>query len=100
MMIYTALALVVLYLKNPEDYDLQNPLMFNVGAFLSQDAPAWLRRMGTSLDLFSFWVMALLAIGIVAASRKKMSFGKALAGVAIPWMLYVAVVTALAAVRG
>jgi hypothetical protein len=100
MMIYTALSLVVLLLKNPEDFDLQNPLMFNVGAFLSQDSSAWLRRLGSSLDLFSFWVMTLLAIGIVAAARKKLTFGKAFAGVAFPWMLYVALTTGLAAMNG
>jgi hypothetical protein len=100
MLIYTALSLVVLFLKNPEDFDLQNPLMFNAGAFLSSDSAAWLKRLGSSIDLFSFWVMALLAIGLVAAARKKMSFGKALTGVAIPWMLYVALVTSLAALRG
>jgi hypothetical protein len=100
LMISTALALLVLFLKNPEDFDLQNPLMFNVGAFLSSDAPAWLKAVGRSLDLFSFWVMALLAIGLVAASRKKMSFGKAFAGIVIPWMMYVCVITSLAALRG
>jgi len=96
----TILALVVLFLKNPEDFDLQNPLMFNLGAFLSSDASAWLKRLGSSLDLFSLWIIVLLAIGIAAASPKKMSFGKALAGVMIPWMLYVAVVTGLAGLRG
>jgi len=100
LMIFTALSIVVLFLKNPEDFDLQNPLMFNVGAFLNSDAPAWLKAIGRSVDLFSFWVIALLAIGLVAASRKKMSFGKALTGIAIPWMLFVAVITSLAALRG
>ncbi len=100
LMIYTALSMIVLFLKNPEDFDLQNPLMFNVGAFLGSDTPAWLQALGRSIDLFSFWVIALLAIGVVAASRKKMSFGTAFAGILVPWMIYVAVITSLAALRG
>ena len=38
----------------------------------------------------------LLAIGVSAAARK-ISFGKALAGIAIPWMVIVGLKTAAAA---
>jgi len=96
MMIYTALSMVVLYLKDPDEFNLQNPLMFNVGAYLSTDAPAALRSVGSSIDLFSLWVIVLLAIGVSAAAHK-ISFGKALAGVALPWALYVCVKVAAAA---
>jgi len=96
MMIYTALSMVVLYLKDPDEFNLQNPLMFNVGAYLSTDAPAALRSVGSSIDLFSLWVIMLLAIGVSAAAHK-ISFGKALAGVALPWALYVCVKVAAAA---
>ena len=96
MMIYTALSMVVLYLKDPDEFNLQNPLMFNVGAYLSTDAPAALRSLGSSIDLFSLWVVVLLAIGISAAAHK-ISFGKALAGVALPWALYVCLKVAASA---
>ena len=34
-LVVVALAILVMYLKSPEDFDLQNPLAFNLGAFLS-----------------------------------------------------------------
>ena len=73
--------MVVLFLKDPEEFNLQNPLMFNVGAYLSPDSPAALRALGSSIDLFSLWIIVLLAIGVSSAARK-MSFGKALTAIA------------------
>ena len=64
MVIQTALSMVVLFLKDPEEFNLQNPLMFNVGAYLSPDSPAALRALGSSIDLFSLWIIVLLAIGV------------------------------------
>jgi Yip1-like protein len=83
------LTIVVMFIRSPEDFDIKNPLAFNVGAFLNADSTAkWLMSLATSLDVFSFWTMALLAIGIVAGSRK-LSFGKAFMTVLIPWAIYV-----------
>jgi hypothetical protein len=96
LLIQTGLSMVVLYLKDPEEFNLQNPLMFNVGAYLSPDTPAALRALGSSIDLFSLWIMVLLAIGISAAARK-ISFGKALAGIIFPWALFVGLKTMAAA---
>jgi hypothetical protein len=94
--IQTILSMVVLFLKDPDEFNLQNPLMFNVGAYLSPDAPAALRAVGSSIDLFSLWIIVLLAIGVSSAARK-MSFGKAFAGIALPWVLWVCAKTGLAA---
>ncbi|MBZ5632734.1 MAG: YIP1 family protein [Acidobacteriia bacterium] len=94
--IQTVLSMVVLFLKDPEEFNLQNPLMFNVGAYMSPDSPAALRAVGSSIDLFSLWIIVLLAIGVSSAARK-ISFGKALAGIALPWALYVCLKTAAAA---
>jgi hypothetical protein len=96
LVIQTLLSMVVLFLKDPEEFNLQNPLMFNVGAYLSPDSPAALRALGSSIDLFSLWIIVLLAIGISAAGRK-IGFGKALAGVGLPWALWVCLKTAAAA---
>jgi len=96
LIIQTLLSLVVLFLKDPDEFNLQNPLMFNVGAYLSPDSPAALRALGSSMDLFSLWIIVLLAIGVHAAGRK-ISFGKALAGIGLPWALYVCLKTAAAA---
>jgi hypothetical protein len=98
-LIATALAFLVLNLKPAEDFDLQNPLAFNAGAFISAESPAWLRSLGSSIDLFSFWIIILIAIGVSVAGRK-MSFGKAFAGVLFPWALFVLLKVGAAAVRG
>jgi hypothetical protein len=96
LVIQTLLSMVVLFLKDPEEFNLQNPLMFNVGAYLSPESPAALRALGSSIDLFSLWIIILLAIGVSSAARK-ISFGKALTAIALPWMLFVGLKTAAAA---
>jgi hypothetical protein len=98
-LIATALAFLVLNLKPAEDFDLQNPLAFNAGSFMSLELPAWVRSLGTSIDLFSFWIMILMAIGISVAGRK-ISFGKAFAGVLIPWALFILLRAGAAGLRG
>jgi hypothetical protein len=85
------IALLLLYLKAPDQFDLQNPVAANVGAFLSSDAPQWLDSLGRSLDLFSFWVMFLLATGFAATNPKKLSLGKSLGIVFGLWALFVLV---------
>lgn len=85
----TTLSLIVMFLKPPEDFDIRNPLAFNPGAFLNPEStPKWLVALATSFDLLSFWTMALLALGITVAARK-LSFGKALAAVLLPWIVFV-----------
>lgn len=98
LLIQTALSMVVLFLKDPQEFNLQNPLMFNVGAYLNPDAPAALRALGSSIDLFSLWIIVLLAIGVSSAARK-IGFGKALTAIALPWALWVCLKT-MAAVAG
>lgn len=93
------LALLVLFLKDPADFDLQNPLAFNIGAFLPSDASAWMKALGQRLDLFSFWTMILMAIGVNAAAPK-IGTGKAFATIMFPWFLYAFTITAIAAVTG
>jgi Yip1-like protein len=97
LLIQTVLSMVVLFLKDPDEFNLRNPLVFNVGAFLSPDSSAVLRVLGSSIDLFSLWIVVLLAIGVSAAGRK-ISFGKAFTGIASLWVLLVGLKVAAAAV--
>lgn len=84
------LGILMLFLKAPEDFDVENPTAFNIGAYLDAEAtPKWLVAIASSIDLFSIWVMLLLALGMAAASRK-LSFGKALAAVVSVWVVWVA----------
>jgi len=91
------LGLVVLFIKDPATVDIQNLLASNAGAFLSDDAPKWLASLGASLDIFSFWSMALMGLGFSAINPKKISFGKAFGTVAGVWLIYVVVKVGFAA---
>lgn len=87
-LISSALTLVVMFMKDPEDFDIQRPLAFNLGAFLPDGTPRWAVLAGNSFDLFSFWIIALLAIG-VSSSVRRISFSKALITILFPWAIVV-----------
>ncbi len=96
----TILAMVVLFLKDPADFDLQNPLPLSLGAFLGpQDAAAWIRSVANSFSLFTIWLILLLALGLSTAARR-MTFAKGLALVGVPWGIWVLLRAALAGVTG
>ncbi len=82
------LTLFVMFMKDPDDFDLQRPLAFNVGAFLPDGLPRWAVQLGTSIDLFNFWIMALIAIG-VSSTVRKIKFGRAFMGVFAPWVIVI-----------
>jgi hypothetical protein len=91
-LIFTVLAIIVMFLKNPDDFNLQNPLAFNLGALLAPppNSGKFLYSFATSLDLFTFWNILLLATGITVASRK-VTFSKALVAVVAPWVVWILV---------
>jgi hypothetical protein len=92
------LAIVVVLLKDPSTVDLNNPLAADVGAYLPTGSSKPLIAAAHSLDLFSFWVLALFAMGYSAVAPKKLSFGGALGWVVGVWLLYVMCKTGIAAV--
>ena len=88
--IRAALTIVVMQMKNLADFDLNNPLMFNPGAFMDpKTSSKFLYSLASSLDLFSLWIMLLIAIGLKAAAGKKLSFGGAFFAVFLPWGVFV-----------
>jgi len=81
--------ILMMYLKAPEDFDLENPTAFNIGAYLDPQAtPKWLVSVASSIDLFSIWVILLLALGLSAAARK-LNYSRALAAVVGLWVVWV-----------
>ena len=98
-LLVVALSMLVLYLKAPDDFDLRNPLLFNAGAFLPSGSATWIKSLASSFDLFSFWIMGLIACGISAASPKIRAV-KAFGGVLFAWALFVALRTAYVAASG
>ncbi len=94
------MALAVMLLKNPEEFDLNYPTLTNIGAFLEPaSTPKWLLSLGTSIDIFTIWTLVLLATGFAAAGRK-ISWGSSFAGVMGTWAVYVLVKMGWAAAFG
>ncbi|MBV8845722.1 MAG: YIP1 family protein [Bryobacterales bacterium] len=98
-LLVVALSMLVLYLKAPDDFDLRNPLLFNAAAFVPAGSAQWIKSLASSFDLFSFWIMGLIACGISAASPKIKTI-KAFGGVLFAWALFVALRTAYVAAFG
>jgi len=97
--IASLLSILVLYLKNPEDFNLRNPLAFNLGAYLSSDSPKFWMSVASSIDLFAFWSILLLATGISAADRK-LRWTRCLTWIVACWLVWVLGKSAFAAKFG
>lgn len=87
--IVSLLGILILYIKPPDQIDLQNVVASNVGAFVPGDASKWLQSLGASLDLFSFWMLGLMGFGYSVARPKKISMGSGVTWAAIIWAVYV-----------
>jgi hypothetical protein len=83
------LGILIVALKDPATIDLQNIVASNAGAFVSSDSAKWLVALLSSIDLFSFWTMILLAMGFSVAAPKRLSFGKAFGWIFALWFVYV-----------
>lgn len=74
--IVTSIVLVVLlFLKSPDEFDMQNPIGSNLGAVLTmfvskESLPKFILTLANWVDVFSIWRLSLLAIGYAAVSRR------------------------------
>jgi hypothetical protein len=91
------LGVLILFIKDPSTIDVQNLVASNPGALMPDGTAKWLVSLLTSLDLFTFWVIILQAIGFRATNPKKISFGQALGIVVMLWLVFVLVKMGLAA---
>lgn len=71
------LAIIVLAVKDPSAIDPNHPLASSLYAFLPSDAPQWLQSLGSSIEIFFIWMLALVAIGFAAANPRKVTRAKA-----------------------
>lgn len=91
------LTLLVLYLKG--DWNVDPNVAFSAGPALlldRSDTPKALYGLATSLDLLALWLLWLLGTGYAVVTRR--SLGAVIAGVLVPWALYVAVKVGLSAI--
>lgn len=87
-LVTTPLTLLVLALKGDWNLNPQDVLQANPTLLLSRESvakPLW-ALLGT-LDLFSFWIMGLLAVGFGLAVKRPT--GSALWGIVIPWLVLI-----------
>lgn len=95
-LIAVILGAAIMFAKDPADIDIQNLVASNLGPLVDATSHKALNRLLQSFDIFSFWMIAVLACGISAAAR--FSYKKALLAVLMPWGLYVLGATALKAI--
>jgi len=96
-LILALLGVFVLFVKDPSTIDLQNIVASNAGAFTTSESPKWLVALLTSIDIFTFWYMILMAFGYAAAAPKKLTFGKAFFTIFGLWLVYVLIRVGFAA---
>jgi Yip1 domain len=73
----TPIFLLVLLLRPKGTIDPENPVATNLGAFLPEDSAKWLLTLCKSIDIFTIWMLVLLAIGFAAVNPKKLKGSKA-----------------------
>jgi hypothetical protein len=97
--VFSALCILMMFLKAPEDFNLRNPLAFNVGAFLDPNSGSrFVYALATAFDAFTFWRIALFAIGIKAAAGRNLSMGGAFTAVFAPWLVITLISAGLAGI--
>ena len=87
-LVTTPLLLLVLQLKGDWNINPQEAIQANLGLLLEKSSaakPLW--ALLSSIDVFSLWMIFLLAVGFGVASRK--TTGSSIWGVAVPWAIIV-----------
>ena len=99
--VMSLLAIAVMFMKPPDDFNLQNPLVFNPAAFMDQTTTSkFLYSLASSIDLFRLWTLVLIGIGLKAAGGRLITMGGAMTAVFLPWAIWVLGSAALAGVFG
>ena len=93
------LMILVMALKGDWNLDPGSILMANAAVLLERTTtPKWLYAAAKAIDLFTLWLMFMLASGFGVALRKPT--GSTLPGVLVPWLLLTAVGVGIAALMG
>jgi hypothetical protein len=90
LIVQNLLSILILYLKEPGTINPMNGILFsNPGALVDGKAHPVLSSLLGSLDIFSFWTIALLSLGFATISDRKLTTKKSLMGIVILWALFV-----------
>lgn len=86
----TILGVVMMLFGDPEHFNANAPVPTSLGFFLDQaHTSKALFALATSLDLFTFWLMALLGIGFAATTSRKAKSSSVFFAFLGVWVLYV-----------
>jgi Yip1 domain len=72
----TPIFLLVLFLRPAGTIDPDNPVATNLAAFLPEESAKWLVSLCKSIDIFTIWMLVLLAIGFAAVNPRKLKGSK------------------------
>jgi hypothetical protein len=100
----SVLLITVIYLKSPDEIDINNPVGSNLAALLTvavgkNGLPKFIMALARWVDVFGIWLITLLAIGYGAVTSrvKSSSFGIALGGI---YLVVALIAAAWAAMMG
>lgn len=68
-LVSSVLAIITVYIADPEGYDISKPVASNLGYFFEN---RFLSSMLSAFDVFAIWTVVLMAIGISKNSKVKM----------------------------
>jgi hypothetical protein len=96
-LLVTLLVALVMILKDEWSVDPHTVIQANLGALVDKTAvPKPVHALLDALDLFTVWLLFLLAAGYAATARR--SVGSAAVGVVVLWGIYVVLKMAMATV--
>ena len=91
----SVLSTAMLFLGDPESFNINDPIGTNPGFYMGTSSPAFLKSVLGSVDVFSIWIFALMAIGGAIVARVKIRSGMIL--VFTTWLIVVLLKAAVAA---
>jgi hypothetical protein len=95
----TILGIVMMLFGDPEHFNANAPVPTSLGFFLDQaHTSKALFALATSLDLFTFWFMAILGIGFAATTNGKVKSSSVFFTFLAVWALYVLAKVGLASI--
>lgn len=81
------LSTTMLFLGDPDGFNINDPIGTNPGFYMGPDSSHFLKAALGSVDLFSLWMLALMAVGAAIVARVKIRSGLVLVFTA--WLIFV-----------
>lgn len=90
-LVSTPIFLLVLFLRPPGTIDPDNAVATNLAVFLPEASAKWLVTLCKSVDIFTIWMLILIAIGFAAVNPRKLKGSKSYAIAFSVWAAMVVV---------